>query len=359
MTFLPVLPAYLLVLFLAVILTVRLVNLYRLLVKANPGQYRRTVLRWTGVTLAGLLLVLAAFRPGLPGSGDAQGATTGDQTRLVSDINLFLVVDRSVTMRVGDYGDQQPRMVGVRDDIAALLEEYRGARVGLIGFATDARVNWPLSQDEFSFRAYAKNLSAYSLTAYDASSYTNPTAAGPVLREQLQTAKDNYPKSKNLVFYFGDGGTGLRANPEPLDVPAELIAGGAVLGYGTEEGGPIPQGFSDGRKTYIGDPVTQTVGMAMINETELQSVAEGLHVPYFHREAGKPITPTLPSVDSSFMSDVVEPPGGNPLVGRTELYWVFALIAAALLLAEAALTVREYRRNRMSRTDFTTEDGLR
>ncbi|MGE2717810.1 vWA domain-containing protein [Mycolicibacterium litorale] len=358
MTFLPVLPASLLALFIGIIVVVRVANLYRLLTRTAPGRYRYVVLRWSGLTFAALLLALAAFRPGLLGDGDQRPATA-ESAEYVSDINLFLVVDRSVTSRIPDYGDGEARMAGIRDDIAALLKEYRGARVGLIGFATEASVNWPLSQDEWSFQAYLKNLSAYALTPYDAFSFIDPTAAAGVLSQQLEVAKVNYPRAKNLVFYFGDGAVGTEVEPRPFEVPTDLFAGGAVLGYGTVAGGPIPHSFANGRKNYLGDPATGVIVRSGLDEPRLRGIAEAMDVPYFHREARQSITPVLPAVNSSFMSDTIEPTGDDPLIGRTELYWMFALIATALLLVEAILTVREYRRNRMSRTDFSARDALR
>ena len=72
MTFQPVLPVWLLVTRRAACsIGVRMTALYRVLVRTGPGRYRRVVLRWSGLTLAVLLLVVAAARPGLE-AGDAQ-----------------------------------------------------------------------------------------------------------------------------------------------------------------------------------------------------------------------------------------------------------------------------------------------
>ncbi|MCV7281800.1 VWA domain-containing protein [Mycolicibacterium flavescens] len=356
MTFLPVLPVYVLAVFAAVIVIVRVVTLYRLLVRTPAGRYRTVVLRWSGLTFAVLLLVLAALRPGYPLDGDRTASATASY---VSDVNLILVVDRSVTSRVADYGDKQARMVGIRDDITALLDEYRGARVAMIGFATKAAVDWPLSADEFGFRAYAKNLSAYSLTAFDAVDYINPTSPNDPLRQQLEQTRKGYPRAQNVVFYFGDGTLGSKVQYEPFDVPTDLITGGAVFGYGTANGGPIPGSFAAGRKAYLPVAGTSTLMNSSVDEQRLESIADSLKLPYFHREAGQDITPVLPAVNAGSMPDVVDAGRGDPMVGRTEWYWVFALLASALVLVEMILTVREYRRNRLSRSDFTAADGGR
>ncbi|MCG7610716.1 MULTISPECIES: vWA domain-containing protein [Mycobacterium] len=354
MNFAPVLPAYLLAILAFLIVAVRVFTLYQLLVRTTPGRYRPVVLRWLGLTFAALFLVLAAFRPGVADEGDRKASAAGGA---VSDINVFFVVDRSVTSRIPDYGNGKTRMEGIRADIAALMGKYRTARFNMIGFATKAKVNWPLSPDTDSFEAYVKNLSAYSLTPYDSYNFIDPVAANGLLREQLEAAKKAYPESKSLVFYFGDGAKGDQAKPGAFDISEDLFKGGAVLGYGTPAGGPIPHSYANGRKNYLGDPNAGAIIRSGLDEARLQDIAKSFGVKYFHREAGQEIVPVLPPVASGGMVDGGDVTGdGDPLVGRTEWYWVFALISAALLSIEAVLMVREVRRNRLSRSDLTAED---
>lgn len=354
MSFAPILPVYVLAALAFLILATRVFTLYQLLVRTTPGRYRQVVLRWLGLTFAALLLVLAAFRPGIADEGERQASAAG---AAVSDVNVFFVVDRSVTTRIPDYGDGQSRMEGIRSDIAELMEKYRTARFNMIGFATKAKVNWPLSPDSDGFEAYVKNLSAYSLTPYDALDFIDPVAADQLLREQLEAAKRAYPESKSLVFYFGDGTVGAKAQPGTFDIPEDLFRGGAVLGYGTPAGGAIPHSYSNGRKNYLGDPATGAIVRSGINQGRLQEIADNLGVKYFHREAGKDIVPVLPPIASGSLVDGGEITAKeDPLVGRTEWYWLFALISAGLLSIEAVLMVREVRRNRLSRSDLTAED---
>ena len=129
-----------------------------------------------------------------------------------------------------------------------------------------------------------------------------------------------------------------------------------MLGYGTQAGGTIPASVANGQKLYYAQPGTSTFLTSAIDETRLRSIAESLGVPYFHREAGQDLTPVLPPVSSGFMADTTTPP--DDAAGRVELYWVFAVLASVLLFVEVVLTVREYRRNRMSRSDFTVEQGV-
>ncbi|MGK2881163.1 MAG: VWA domain-containing protein, partial [Mycobacterium sp.] len=156
MTFQPLLPWAILAVFTGALVAARLVALWQVLL--SPGARRgRAVLRWCGTTLAVLLLIAAATRPCL----------RDDETRLETtaaareNLNVFLVVDRSVDSGVDDYGAGEPRIAGMRDDIASVLERYPAARYALISFATQAELDWPLSHDVWSLRPTVAALGPY------------------------------------------------------------------------------------------------------------------------------------------------------------------------------------------------------
>lgn len=298
MTFQPVLPWPILAVVAGALLLARVVALRQVLVSA--GQRRgRAVLRWSGVTLAVLLLIAATTRPALLDHENGQGATAAAGANL----NVFLVVDRSA--------DEQ-QIAAMRDDIAALMKQYPAARYALIGFASKASLDWPLSEDVWSLRP-----TVAALGSQNAGSDANASAADNVLRYQLIQATQQYPGSRNVVLYFGSGAPGSRAPQGDFNLMGGSVAGGAVLGYGS------------------GDT---------IDEAELHRIAAQLKVPYVHRELGQPFQIGLPDTPGS----------GGDAADRTELYWLPALVAAGLLLAEIYLSVREFRRGRIARRDLAS-----
>jgi Ca-activated chloride channel family protein len=164
-------------------------------------------------------------------------------------------------------------------------------------------------------------------------------AANDILRDKLAQARKQYQGSKNVVFYLGSGAGGSKA-PQGSFSPGDLVSGGAVLGYGTPAGGPIPRSYVDGGLIYMAD---QQTGAALISV---------LGVNYFHRERGQSISAVVPAVTAALAPDS-NPVVASHTVERTELYWLFSLLAAALVLVEIYLTARDYRRNRVARQDVT------
>jgi hypothetical protein len=143
-------------------------------------------------------------------------------------------------------------------------------------------------------------------------------APGNILRYQLIQATQQYPGSQNLVVYAGAGAPGAHTPQAGVDVPADSVSGGAVLGHPAD---------------------------GVIDEATLRSIAEDLGVPYLDRRSGG----ELPALD--VRSDTAEATEAVPAGARNELYWLLCLLAAALLLGEIWLSVRELRQSRVARRD--------
>lgn len=300
MTFQPVLPWPILAVVAGALVLARVVALRQVLLGAGRRR-ARTVLRWGGVTLAVLLIIAAAARPALRDDSTREGTTASAGENL----NVFLLVDRSVDSDV---------MPGMRDDIAAFIKRYPAARYALIDFAARATLDWPLSEDVWSLRPAIAALDSYR-GGPSAGLDVDAAAASNVLRYQLIQATQQYPGTRNIVLYFGSGAPGTRAPQD--DFNSGSVDGGAVLGYGRADG---------------------------IDEAELRKVAGQLIVPYQHREPGQPLQPDLPDRPSAAGTRAE----ADDLL---ELYWLPALLAAVLLLSEIYLSVREFRRTRLTRRD--------
>ena len=331
----PVVPAALLLVLAAVIVAARAQTLPAVL--AHSGSHRRTaLLRWIAPTLAMLLLVVAAARPALtspaPPPPDRDAASHG------RNVNVFFVVDRSVDSRVEDYGGAS-RMSGIRNDMSAIVDAYPKGRFAVIGFASAPEIDWPLSEDTWSLKAVIAGLSSYVSVPPDAAARVDAGAAANLLRYQLIQATQQYPGAQNLVFYLGEGAGGATA-PQGTFSVGDRVSGGAVFGYGTPAGGPVPAAYVDGAVTYLSDTRSGAPLTSSLDEAGLRRVAGELGVPYIHRDPGQPVTAALPSSGAQESA---------PAPDRVELYWLFALLAAILLLPEIYLTTREFRRDRTPR----------
>ncbi|MDQ0800950.1 VWA domain-containing protein [Arthrobacter sp. SLBN-112] len=305
---------------------------------ARPGQpARRAWLRRTAIVL---LIGAAVLRPGLPG-GTVQAAS--------ADLNVFFVVDTTTSMVAEDYGGAAPRLEGVRKDIKAIAEKLPGARFSVITFDTTAHVRMPLSTDTLALETVTDVLEP-QVTAYAKGS--SITAARKVLAERLAAARDSHPGRPRLVYYLGDGEQTSGKEPAAMAFDAGLVAGGAVLGYGTPEGGRMKQntgldsgdgtgggagaGRSDG---YVRDSGGQDA-LSVIDEGRLRTIAAQLGVPYVHRDAGASVADMM---QQAHPGRAAHSDSDGSVTAPTELYWLFAAGAFLLALPEAVAVLRRLR----------------
>lgn len=294
---------------------------------ARPARTHR--LLW-GLRLA---MVLACFvmllRPGIPG-----GAT---QT-LATDTDVVLVVDTTASIVAEDWAEGQPRLDGVRADVRTIVAEYPGARFALITSDASAQLRMPLTTDTTAL------IGSVDVLRPEVTSQSRGSSIGiaaNLLAETLASAADASPDRSRMVFYLGDGEQTVSSAPESFEASAEYTDGGAVLGYGTPEGGPmrITSGGVDGEDAgYI--EYQGSEALSVIDEKNLEAIAGELGVEYERRTPdSEPVLPEAPTTTTNFAES-------GEVGNVTELYWVAALILVALLgveLARATMLVARLR----------------
>ncbi|MFC8193162.1 hypothetical protein ACFUMH_16020 [Cellulomonas sp. NPDC057328] len=306
--------------------------------RAGPLTWWRRALLVLAVAVVGLTPAVVTTQPG--------GARTG--------VQAWFVVDRTGSMAAEDWGPGGPtvrgpglppepsvrRLDGVRHDVVSLAGDLSGASFAVIGFAGDAGTQLPLTDDVDALRAWAQTVTQ-EVTASSAGTLRDRPLA--VLRRSLEDAAARDPGMVRLVFYLSDGeqtGTGDAASFAEV---APLVDGGAVLGYGTTEGGRMRSydGTVDADPPYIADPAGGDA-VSRLDEDGLRTVAEQLGVPYVHRTGPTPTGALVADVDAA----TIAADGRTDVLGTRDVVWPFALLAALLLAAEAWTWARASSRRR-------------
>ncbi|MDG5486109.1 VWA domain-containing protein [Mycolicibacterium gadium] len=310
MTLHPVLPTLLLIAMAVLLIVAQILALRRW---RASGRNRTALWRWLLISAAAVLLVFSASRVVILADDESTTRSAGDL-----EPNVFLVVDRSPDMAVRDL-DGRTRMDVARDDLEVLVDRYPRARFAVIGFASAPSLDWPLSADTWSLRPVLDTLVPYA-SGPDTATQTNAGAAGTVLRYQLISAVQQYPRAKTLVFYLGAGAPESELPPREFAPPAASVDGGAVLGYGTSA-----------------------------DEATLRGVADQLGVPFVARPDAAPLSAELPDGAADAPTTAVA-----SVESGTETYWLPAVGAAILILIELYLVLRDLRRNRVVSVEVAT-----
>lgn len=295
----------------------------------TPKRRRRWIVR----TLAVLVLAAAMLRPGVPQTVEAQ--------RVQSSLDVFLLIDNTASMVAEDFDGDRPRLDGVREDVASLLEQMPGARVSVMTFSSTAQTIVPLTTDHVA-AASALEVLRPEPTLY--SSGSHPRVAADHLRERLERAEEKSPDSSRLVFYFGDGeDTSGGEQGGDFAAAAAHIDGGAVYGYGTAAGGRMRESLpyhapDEQDPAYITDPDTGQPALSTIDEGSLREIAGALGVEYSSRaDAAAEPAPEIPDVAQTVIDEEEQ-------AGRSEVTWILFTVLFAWTVAEAVVAVVAIRR---------------
>ncbi|MGF3052500.1 VWA domain-containing protein [Microbacterium sp. YY-03] len=309
MTFQPVImPILLVVLFAPLVFIV-----VRALITAKSARQRGL---WSTRALLVALCFAMLLRPGIAGTPTQTVATNTD---------IYLVVDTTASIVAEDWGDGEPRLSGIRDDIAELVTEYAGARFSFITFASTAEVRLPLTTDS---SAVMSSLAVMRPETTSVSRGSDIGAASATLERVLTAAAESTADRSRMVFYFGDGEQTSSRDPKSFVDSAELVDGGAVFGYGTTEGGPmkVTSGYAtdspdDSYIEYEGE-----IALSVLDEENLQTIADDLGIELQVRDAGS--TVQFPAAPRSSMTLANSETAG----GIFDLSWILA-IAVSLIVA--------------------------
>lgn len=266
-----------------------------------------------------VVVFVMLLRPGIPG---------GTSQTLATDTDVVIVVDTTASIVAEDWAGDRPRIDGVRTDVQAIVDEYPGARFALISFDAAAQLRLPLTTDA---TALMSSLDVMRPEVTDQSRGSSIGIANRMLADTLSAAAKASPERSRMVFYLGDGEQTASSEPESFASSAKYVDGGAVLGYGTTEGGPMRKTTGQGTEggdyiEYQGQPA-----LSVIDEDNLRKVSEQLGVEYQARVADARIE--LPEAPTSTTDYAAPGEVGNVI----ELYWIAALALIVLLAVEVAL----------------------
>ena len=251
----------------------------------------------------------------------------------MKNLDVLFVVDSTISMWAEDMSGNGKRMDSVIQDIHYIMTELEGSNFALIKFDNNSQILAPFTMDSRNV------LDALDTIKIPDRYYANGSSMNVPYddMERLLTSSSEKKSRKAILFFISDGEITNESSLKDYSPLRPLIDAGAVLGYGTAEGGKMRY---TSYNSYIIDPTTNREALSVIDENNLNQLSEDMGIDYIHMTDTYKVTYLLAAIKSGSVITVEET---DDMVSYDDVYHYFCIPLLILLLLELVIFVRRGR----------------
>ena len=210
----------------------------------------------------------------------------GESSAISLDLSVLFVIDTSVSMRALDYEGNKERIEGVKNDCCYIVDELAGSKFSIITFGDKAQRVIPFTEDSDMVQAEIQSIQLEN------DFYAKGSSMNIVKGLLKKTLEDEFKRKNgkaNFALFFITDGEITKAD-EKLDKFSDIkqyVSNGAVLGYGTQEGGMMVNSLykdspsSDSYYIYYYDSnYNKMKAISKIDEANLKQMSLDLGIDY-------------------------------------------------------------------------------
>ena len=247
----------------------------------------------------------------------------------LSNLDILFVLDTTLSMWAND-GYDDTRIESARNDIEGIMEELPGANFALITFRNESTVVSPFTQDGGTILRYLK-----SVTVPDRYYVAGSRMDVPYYDiESMLISSDRKENRQTILFFMSDGeDTSTDTTPYSYEELGVLVDGGAVLGYGSDQGGTMIDKYG----YTIHSSYSFAEGRSYIDEDNLSEIADELGLEYIHMKRKSAITPIVDDI-AELSGTVTE--NNSDYTYLKDTYYKYVPYLTALLVLELMAGIR-------------------
>lgn len=268
-----------------------------------------------------LLLFLINLRFMVPGNG-AQNAAL--------DVDVTFVIDNTISMLAEDYQGESTRMDAVKKDCSYIMEQLPGASFSVISFGERLKQMTPYTVDVTMIKDTIATLNGQTRL------YATGTHLNDVLKD-LEKVLDHGRSGHQILFFISDGEMTQDKGLQSFGGIKKYVDAGAVLGYGTAEGGAMKAFNYSGEEdppeyltTYDANWDEQRA-ISKINEDNLKKIAEDFGVGYIHMEKQSDVDSLMKSLKNKVESLPVKKKSQR-MDGYEDIYYLLVVLLVIVLI---------------------------
>lgn len=335
----PIIPIWLMTI-ICIFLIIYIIYGRQLIEKLKKKQYKiykndkRYIINVVTKLIIVILLFIINLRFMLP---------NGELPIMNSDLSVLFVIDTSVSMRALDYNGNNERLEGVINDCCNIVDELSGCKFSIITFDNEAKRVIPFTTDSDMVQAELKSINTINdFSAKGTSMNLVKETLEKVLKDESERQEE---KKKVVVFFVTDGEiTKENENLSSFSNIKQYISDGAVLGYGTTEGGKMINSLNDEDTSseyyylhYYDDNNYYVTAISKLDEKNLKQIATDLGLDYIQMSKTSNIDYKLKDIKQQIS---VSQTNEEKSSSYQDIYYYFAIPLAILLIMNFILQKR-------------------
>ena len=250
---------------------------------------------------------------------------SNNDERVSNNLNVLFVIDNTISMNALDYNGSSKRLDGVKDDCKYIIDNLIGARFSVITFDNNSKIMIPFTYDS--------NITYDSIEIISPINelYAKGTSLNTPLDNMLKVLQNNDNSNRiNVVFFISDGEITDNSKLKSFKKLSKYIDNGAVLGYGTIDGGYMKTNYQYSENNdYIKDYSSSSFQNAVskIDENNLKKISSDLNIDYIHMDKHRNIYNKINRIKKLADSGLTK----NNKSSYDDIYYIFIIPLLILL----------------------------
>ena len=253
-----------------------------------------------------------------------------DVPTVMPKVDVLFVIDNTISMLAEDYNGDGRRMDAVKNDCKYIIEQFPGASFSLVTFGDSVQMEIPYTVDA--------NMAVETIGLLQGQ--PKYSAQGTSLNEAMGTMEQMLDDDRNnykILFFVSDGEVINSDELKSYKGLEQYVDAGAVLGYGTEKGGPmkVVEYFEEESEYlyYYDDNYDKKMAISKIDEGNLKSIASDFGINYVHMTNQSEINSTIKDLQAKVEKlEVREDMESKE--GYADIYYLFVIPLVLLFIVD-------------------------
>lgn len=220
-----------------------------------------------------------------------------------NNLDVLFVIDNTISMNAEDARGNNTRLSAVKKDCQYIIKRLTGARFSIITFNNTAKIRIPYTKD-LNITSEAIDIIEPIDELYAKGSSLNTPIE--TIIESLKSSKEKENRTR-ILFFISDGEITDDSSLKSYNNIANFINNGAVLGYGTSDGGYMKaKSRWDEKEEYIMYYLNYKYDKAIskIDENNLKSIANDIKIDYINMEKQNNIENKIKEIENLVYKEI-------------------------------------------------------